>query len=224
MTGADYIKPSALGNFRAVWEELAPESEREDDYGLGHRDNLQVGSSVGVCWCGLLNHKGDGGREEGRPRLRAPRQIQALRRSEKGLLGAMSWLCGSWPLRAPPGLAGLLVGCASRSPARALLTRHQQSPAPLLPCLQDTVETVMSILGMHPCEGTEAVPPHARSHTVLLSGQFPGDERALVRCAAWGCGAVVELMTFLGGGCRVTFCMQHLAGEGRRMARLGMGV
>lgn len=39
----------------------------------------------------------------------------------------------------------------------------------------------MSILGMHPCEGTEAVPPHARSHTVLLSGQFPGDERALVR-------------------------------------------
>jgi hypothetical protein len=47
--------------------------------------------------------------------------------------------------------------------------------------LQDTVETVMSILGMHPCEGTEAVPPHARSHTVLLSGQMPGDERALVR-------------------------------------------
>lgn len=86
VTGADYIKPSALGNFRGVWEELPPESEREDDYGLGHRDNLQ-----------------------------------------------------------------------------------------------DTVETVMSILGMHPCEGTEAVPPHARSHTVLLSGQFPGDERALVR-------------------------------------------
>lgn len=49
--------------------------------------------------------------------------------------------------------------------------------------LQDTVETVMGILGMHPCEGTEAVPPHARSHTVLLAGQFPGDERALVRCA-----------------------------------------
>lgn len=41
----------------------------------------------------------------------------------------------------------------------------------------------MSILGMHPCEGTEAVPPHARSHTVLLSGQFPSEERALVRCA-----------------------------------------
>eukprot|EP00879_Flechtneria_rotunda_P033708 GHRR01037406.1.p1 GENE.GHRR01037406.1~~GHRR01037406.1.p1 ORF type:complete len:112 (-),score=14.06 GHRR01037406.1:124-459(-) len=47
--------------------------------------------------------------------------------------------------------------------------------------LQDTVETVMGILGMNPCEGTEAVPPHARSHTVLLAGIFPGDERALVR-------------------------------------------
>jgi coatomer protein complex subunit gamma len=55
--------------------------------------------------------------------------------------------------------------------------------------VQDTVETVMSILGMHPCEGTEAVPPHARSHTVLLSGQFPGDERALVR---W-----VQLLTYI---------------------------
>jgi coatomer protein complex subunit gamma len=39
----------------------------------------------------------------------------------------------------------------------------------------------MGILGMHPCEGTEAVPPNARSHTVLLAGQFPGDTRALVR-------------------------------------------
>lgn len=86
VTGADYIKPAPVGNFRGVWEELPPESEREDDYGLGHRENLQ-----------------------------------------------------------------------------------------------DTVETVMSILGMHPCEGTEAVPPHARSHTVLLSGQFPSEERALVR-------------------------------------------
>jgi coatomer protein complex subunit gamma len=39
----------------------------------------------------------------------------------------------------------------------------------------------MSILGMQPCEGSEAVPPHARSHTVLLSGQLPSQERALVR-------------------------------------------
>jgi hypothetical protein len=41
----------------------------------------------------------------------------------------------------------------------------------------------MAILGMQPAEGSEAVPPHARSHTVLLAGQLPGDERALVRCA-----------------------------------------
>lgn len=86
ISGADYVKPLMLGNFRGAWEELDPASEREDDYGLGPRDNLQ-----------------------------------------------------------------------------------------------DTVETVMGILGMQPCEGTEAVPPNARSHTVLLAGQFPGDERALVR-------------------------------------------
>lgn len=54
--------------------------------------------------------------------------------------------------------------------------------------LQDTVETVMGILGMHPCEGTEAVPPNARSHTVLLAGQLPGDVRALVRLS-FGMGA-----------------------------------
>jgi hypothetical protein len=42
VTGADYIKPAPLGNFRAVWEELPAETEREDDYGLGHRENLQV--------------------------------------------------------------------------------------------------------------------------------------------------------------------------------------
>uniref|UniRef100_A0A383V8B1 Coatomer subunit gamma n=1 Tax=Tetradesmus obliquus TaxID=3088 RepID=A0A383V8B1_TETOB len=52
----------------------------------------------------------------------------------------------------------------------------------------DTVETVMGILGMHPCEGTEAVPPNARSHTVLLAGQLPGDVRALVRLS-FGMGA-----------------------------------
>lgn len=46
MTGADYIKPAPVGNFRGVWEELPPDSEREDDYGLGHRENLQVGGHV----------------------------------------------------------------------------------------------------------------------------------------------------------------------------------
>jgi hypothetical protein len=35
---------------------------------------------------------------------------------------------------------------------------------------QDAVEAVISILGMAACDGTDAVPPNARSHTVLLSG------------------------------------------------------
>lgn len=37
--------------------------------------------------------------------------------------------------------------------------------------VQDAVEAVVSILGMSPCDGTDAVPPNARSHTVLLSGE-----------------------------------------------------
>ncbi len=40
--------------------------------------------------------------------------------------------------------------------------------------LQEAVEAVVCTLGMQPCEGTEAVPPNARSHTVLLAGIFVG--------------------------------------------------
>lgn len=41
--------------------------------------------------------------------------------------------------------------------------------------LQEAVEAVSRILGMSPCEGTDAVPPNARSHTVLLAGTIVGD-------------------------------------------------
>lgn len=47
--------------------------------------------------------------------------------------------------------------------------------------LQEAVEAVIGILGMQPCEGTEAVPPNARSHTVLLAGVFVGYQQVLVR-------------------------------------------
>jgi coatomer protein complex subunit gamma len=47
--------------------------------------------------------------------------------------------------------------------------------------VQDAVEAVIGILGMAPCDGTDAVPPNARSHTVLLSGQFIGGVQALAR-------------------------------------------
>eukprot|EP00955_Chlamydomonas_euryale_P034968 349934-Chlamydomonas_euryale.AAC.5 len=46
---------------------------------------------------------------------------------------------------------------------------------------QETVEAIVGILGMQPCEGTEAVPPNARSHTVLLAGLFVGGSQVLVR-------------------------------------------
>mmetsp|Transcript_4485 Transcript_4485/g.7532 ORF Transcript_4485/g.7532 Transcript_4485/m.7532 type:complete len:900 (-) Transcript_4485:576-3275(-) len=47
--------------------------------------------------------------------------------------------------------------------------------------LQEAVEAVIATLGMQPCEGTEAVPPNARSHTVLLGGVFVGNQEVLVR-------------------------------------------
>ncbi|KAK9837106.1 hypothetical protein WJX81_003075 [Elliptochloris bilobata] len=47
--------------------------------------------------------------------------------------------------------------------------------------LQEAVEAVVGILGMAPCDGTDAVPPNARSHTVLLAGTLIGDAQALVR-------------------------------------------
>ncbi|KAG2486424.1 hypothetical protein HYH03_014871 [Edaphochlamys debaryana] len=47
--------------------------------------------------------------------------------------------------------------------------------------LQEAVEAVIGILGMQPCEGSEAVPPNARSHTVLLAGIFVGYQQVLVR-------------------------------------------
>lgn len=49
--------------------------------------------------------------------------------------------------------------------------------------LQDAVEAVGRILGMQACEGTDAVPPNARSHTLLLSGTVVGDVQVVVRLA-----------------------------------------
>mmetsp|Transcript_39178 Transcript_39178/g.99265 ORF Transcript_39178/g.99265 Transcript_39178/m.99265 type:complete len:142 (-) Transcript_39178:160-585(-) len=86
VTSANYIKPTSVANFRKTWEELDTSTEREDDYGLGHRD-----------------------------------------------------------------------------------------------ALQDAVESVIGILGMQPCEGTDAVPPNSRSHTVLLAGTVVGYQQVLVR-------------------------------------------
>lgn len=47
------------------------------------------------------------------------------------------------------------------------------------------MEAVIGTLGMQPCEGTEAVPPNARSHTVLLAGIFLGDQKVSM-CSVWG--------------------------------------
>ncbi|KAG4391818.1 hypothetical protein GLYMA_04G013200v4 [Glycine max] len=47
--------------------------------------------------------------------------------------------------------------------------------------LAEAVNTVINLLGLEPCEGTEEVPPNSRSHTCLLSGVFTGNIKVLVR-------------------------------------------
>ena len=47
--------------------------------------------------------------------------------------------------------------------------------------LQDAVEAVIQTLGLAACEGTEAVPPNARSHVCLLNGVAVGKMQALAR-------------------------------------------
>lgn len=71
--------------------------------------------------------------------------------------------------------------------ARLVITTRQSVASGTLNCvpvalaLQDAVEAVGRILGMQACEGTDAVPPNARSHTLLLSGIVVGDVQVLVR-------------------------------------------
>ncbi|KAG8364328.1 hypothetical protein BUALT_Bualt19G0117300 [Buddleja alternifolia] len=47
--------------------------------------------------------------------------------------------------------------------------------------LTEAVNAVINLLGMQPCEGTEAVPANSRSHTCLLSGVYIGNVKVLVR-------------------------------------------
>lgn len=47
--------------------------------------------------------------------------------------------------------------------------------------LEEAIEAVIETLGMSVCDGTDAVPPNARSHQVALSGTFLGEELCLVR-------------------------------------------
>ena len=47
---------------------------------------------------------------------------------------------------------------------------------------QEAVEAVVGILGMAPCDGTDAVPPNARSHTVLLAGTLIGNAQVRPAC------------------------------------------
>ncbi|KAK4752108.1 hypothetical protein SAY87_020906 [Trapa incisa] len=86
VVAADYMLKVAVSNFRNAWENMNPDSERIDEYGLGPRESLT-----------------------------------------------------------------------------------------------EAVNTVINLLGMQPCEGTEVVPSNSRSHSCLLSGVFIGNVKVLVR-------------------------------------------
>ncbi|CAN1255701.1 Coatomer subunit gamma [Linum perenne] len=47
--------------------------------------------------------------------------------------------------------------------------------------LAEAVNAVITLLGMQPCEGTEAVSSNSRSHTCILSGVFIGNIKVLAR-------------------------------------------
>jgi hypothetical protein len=51
VSGSDYVRPLLLGNFRGCWETLEQATEREDDYGLGPREHLQVRLCSDVLQC-----------------------------------------------------------------------------------------------------------------------------------------------------------------------------
>ncbi|XP_050363027.1 coatomer subunit gamma [Argentina anserina] len=86
VVAADYILKEEVHNFRHAWENMGPDCERVDEYGLGQRESLN-----------------------------------------------------------------------------------------------EAVSTVISLLGMQPCEGTEVIPSNSRSHTCLLSGVYIGNVKVLVR-------------------------------------------
>lgn len=65
MSAADYVKPVAVPNFKAAWDALPADTEREDDYGLGAKDGLQVRGGRGG---------GDGGWGKGGSRAGAPQR------------------------------------------------------------------------------------------------------------------------------------------------------
>lgn len=56
-----------------------------------------------------------------------------------------------------------------------------------------TVEQIIAHMGMHCCEGTDMVASNARSHTVMLAGEFCGGGSALVRIA-FGLDSAQELV------------------------------
>lgn len=47
--------------------------------------------------------------------------------------------------------------------------------------LEEAIDAVIVQLGMHVCDGTDVVPPHARSHTVLLAGTYITGENCLTK-------------------------------------------
>lgn len=73
----------------------------------------------------------------------------------------------SWSWTSTPELHADLSIC------QAVLVRSSSTKSPFRHA-QEAVEAVTGILGMAACEGSDAVPPNARSHTLLLAGSLIG--------------------------------------------------
>lgn len=78
--------------------------------------------------------------------------------------------------------------------------------------LQEAVETLVGTLGMQPCEGTEAVPPNARSHTVLMAGLFVGHQQ--VRGLQYS--SQLAQTDCCGSRSLTLSCAQHIVTHGQR--------
>lgn len=177
VAAADYIKPCFTPNFRAAWDALPEESEMVDDYGIGQRDSLQVTRHGAL----LLGHgAGSGGQGELLQKRWLPGAAGS--RGRHGDRGTGS-LEPAWGSREHSALRP--CGQLAWSPPPLRTSLAHLTPWPVL--LQDAVEAVGRILGMQACEGTDAVPPNARSHTLLLSGTVVGDAQ-VGSCARRGGG------------------------------------
>ena len=106
----DYVRRQAVGNFRKAWDDMGPESERGDDYGLGQRPGgLQEALEAVACTLGLAF-------------CESSDVVPPNARSHTALLAGV--YCGDVPV-----LARLQLGADARGDVAMKLTVRAAEPA-----------------------------------------------------------------------------------------------